>query len=162
MKAVKKARITAVVLSVLLILGIPLTAVGGVKQIWALLGIGIACIVAGFYGAPIAWTRFSEINTLRRIVFAIENEHCYSIAELSKQLSKSEKNIKRQLDVCFDKCYLVGYIRTENGVELNKKVAYADRENAANCKYCGASFTYKGDVAICPYCGGANTVGGDN
>ena len=44
----KKHRNWAIIISVLFVIGIPLIIVGATKSIWAVLGIGIACVVIGF------------------------------------------------------------------------------------------------------------------
>lgn len=76
LKAKKKNIALATALTIGLIAGIPLLVVGAVnmddnKGFVALLVIGIACVVAGFYGAPIAWTRLVTVNQELTLVKAV-------------------------------------------------------------------------------------------
>ena len=122
----------------------------GLPAVWAP---GIACLAVAFYGCPISWTHYGSTRSLVRLVTAIEEEHLYTILELTAQLGLPEKDVRAKIDTLFKKRYLVGYIRNENGVALNENTALADRETTQMCPSCGARVTFRGTRGECPYCG---------
>jgi len=151
-KAVRKSLITSLIFTFAFIAGIPATILGAVFRFWALMGIGIACVVVGFYAMPISWTKYGATKSQLRLVYAIAEEHIYSVNGLAKQLSLSEKEIRNRLDECFRKNYLAGYLRDGDNIIINEKKELRKKEYAAECPYCGAKFTYTDDNAYCPYC----------
>ena len=123
----------------------------GIVPVWA---IGIALMVAGFYGCPIAWVGYGSKRSLYRLVQAVEEENIYTVRELASQLGLSEKEVRNRIDTCFNKRYLVGYKKSGDGVTLNENAALAEEDLSAVCEACGARFTYKrGTRPACPYCG---------
>ena len=122
----------------------------GQPAVWA---VGIALMVAGFYGCPVAWIGYGSAVSLRRLMRAVTEEHLYTARELGMQLGISEQEARRRIATCFSKGYLVGYIRTDSGIALNENEALSKTEHTAQCPACGAKFTYTGSVAKCPYCG---------
>lgn len=150
--AVRKAFLISFIFTIAFIAGIPATVLGAVFHIWAVMGIGIACIVIGFYAMPICWTKYGRTRSLKRLVFAVVEEHIYTVNGLARQLSLSEKEVRNRLDECFRKNYLVGYLRDGDNLILNEKKDPAKKVYAAECPYCGAKFTYTADNAVCPYC----------
>lgn len=153
-KALRGALALALVLSVMLPLGGVLLGVGlgaGLPPVW---GIGIGCMVLGFYGCPVAWVAYGNKRSLLRLVQAVEEENIYEVRELAAQLGLSEKEVRNRIDVCFNKRYLVGYKREADGLTLNSNKALREKEKFVVCPYCGAKFTYKAaEDARCPYCG---------
>ena len=97
----------------------------GLVPVWA---IGIALMVTGFYGCPIAWVSYGNKRSLLRLVQAVEEENIYEVRELAGQLGLSEKEVRNRIDVCFNKRYLVGYKREADGLVLNETEPCA-REN---------------------------------
>ena len=93
---------------------------------------------------------------LRRIVYAVDKEHLLTVQSIASQLSKSEKSVRGLLDECFRRGYLEGYIRQGDAIALNEATAPEEKRHAAECKYCGAKFSYQGELAVCPYCGAVN------
>ena len=63
-KTKKKKFTTAVILSVMLVVGIPCIVVGATfgGAMFALMGLGIFCVVMGFYGSPIAWVNYGNFK----------------------------------------------------------------------------------------------------
>lgn len=150
--ALRRALILSFVLTAAFVLGIPAIIFGAVNKWWILMGVGIACVVIGFYGLPIAWTNFGGLRGLARLVSAIEEEHIYTVNELAAQLSLSEKEVRKRLDKCFQKSYLRGYRREGDAVTLNEETALEKRQFLAECPNCGAKFTYTREHPRCPYC----------
>ena len=158
MEPIRKALRSALALSLILTFCLPLggamLGVGlgfGLVPVWA---IGIALMVTGFYGCPIAWVAYGNKRSLYRLVQAVEEENIYTVRELAAQLGLSEKEVRNRIDTCFNKRYLVGYKKEADGLALNENRALREREHSAVCPSCGARFDYKaGEEARCPYCG---------
>ena len=155
-KARKKQLICGIVFSLMFAGGIPMIIFGAINSIWALMGIGIAFGVAGFYGTPIVWVNYGNKVAQKRVVHAVKYERLRTVQSVASQLSKTEKEVRDILDVCFHKGYFAGYVRQGDVIALNEAKAPEERKHAAECRYCGAKFAYSGDVAFCPYCGAAN------
>ena len=134
---IRKLFILSLILSFALAGGVPMTVLGAVFQIWPLMGIGIACIVIGFYGTPIAWTSYGGAKSLQRIVSAVVEENLYSVNEIAAQLSISETEARNKLG---------------DGVVLNGNMPAGKKEMFAECPNCGAKFTYTPETPRCPYC----------
>lgn len=159
MKPIKNALIRCLIIAVLFTMLFPaggvLLGVGlslGIPAIW---GTGIACIVFGFYGCPVAWTTiYAPKRPLYRLVDAVEYEHLYTVSELSDHLGLSEKEVRYQLNVCINKKYLRGYKREGDTLVLNTNKTLGERNINTRCPNCGASFTYRAaQDSRCPYCG---------
>lgn len=152
-KALKKQLRGGILLSCMFAGGIPMIILGAVYSVLPVMIPGIAFTVAGFYGAPIVWVNYGNKLGLKRIVYAVEKEHLLTVQSIASQLSKSEKSVRGLLDECFRRGYLEGYIRQGDGIALNEAKAPEEKRHAAECKYCGAKFSYQGELAVCPYCG---------
>lgn len=151
-RAVRSAFAVSILLTFALAAGIPAIVLGAEYGITAVLAIGVVCVVCGFYGVPVAWISYANKRGLARLVFAVTEEHIYSVAELSAQLSISEKEIRTRLTACFQHKYLPGYRRDGDDIILNEGVALGKKERVAECPNCGAKFSYTADRARCPYC----------
>lgn len=129
MEPIRKALRSALALSLILTFCLPLggamLGVGlgfGLVPVWA---IGIALMVTGFYGCPIAWVAYGNKRSLYRLVQAVEEENIYTVRELAAQLGLSEKEVRNRIDTCFNKRYLVGYKKEADGLALNENRACA-------------------------------------
>ncbi len=152
-RSVRRAVILGILMTIMLIAGVPLIIVGAVKGWWPVMGVGIAFAVIGFYGTPMAWVNLPTKKQEQRIVSAIVDEHIYNVSELSQQLSLTDKEVRNILDVCFRKRFLDGYRRDGDNILLNEGKALGKQEYAAACPNCGAKFSYTKDAPRCPYCG---------
>ena len=144
--------ITSMVLTVMLIAGIPMIVVGAVTHVYAVMGLGIAFTAAGFYGCPIAWTVYGSNISLKRVVGAVMQENLYTVQEISAQLNIDVRQVRAHLDKAFNRGYLMGYRRSGDVISVNESIAESKRELVAECPNCGAKFTYTADNARCPYC----------
>lgn len=151
-RAVRNTFVLSLLLTVALAAGIPVIVSGAIYGNNAILAIGIVCAVIGFYGVPVAWSVFGNKRGLSRLVYAVVEEHIYTVSELAAHLSISEKDVRARLTACFQHKYLPGYRRDGDNITLNDGVALGKREFAAECPNCGAKFTYTADRARCPYC----------
>ena len=154
--ALKKQLVGAILLSCMLAGGIPMLILGAVYSVLPVMILGIVFAVAGFYGAPVAWVNYANKLVLKRIVYAVDKEQLLTVQSIAAQLSKSEKSVRGLLDECFRKGYLEGYLRHGDFISVNEAKASEEKLHAGECKYCGANFSYKGEIAVCPYCGAAN------
>ena len=158
MQPIKKALRSSLILSLVLTLCLPLGGVMigvgfGISQpaVW---GPGIALLGIGFYGTPVGWaTAYAPKKALYRIVYAIMEEHLYTVHEIAAQLSLSEKEVRNKRDQCFQKQYLPGIKRNGDELILNENEALGKEEHYAECPACGARFLYTKDSKVCPYCG---------
>lgn len=151
-KSTRKSLILALTFSVLFVIGIPMIPLGAINKIWAVMIAGIVFVAAGFYGTPLLWIGFGNKCGLKRLVYAVEREHLYTVAELSEQLSKKPKEIRSMLDTCFNRRYLTGYRRAGDELVLNERKAQTDELHPVECPSCGAKFSFKGTDGACPYC----------
>ena len=124
-KALKRLLVLSIAFSVMFAAGIPLIPVGASKGLWALMIVGIVFTAAGFYGTPMLWTAYGARRGLRRLVYAVTKEHLLTVTELASQLGKSEKNVRSMLTDCFNRGYLVGYVRKGDELAPNE----ADRKS---------------------------------
>lgn len=156
-KALKRQLILGIFFALAFAGGIHMIIFGAVKSLWLLMAAGIAFAVTGFYATPIVWVNYGNKAAQKRVVFAVEKEHLLTVQSIASQLSKTDKEVRDLLDACFSKNYLQGYVRLGDTIAPNEAKAPQERRYAAECRYCGAKFSYAGnDPAVCPYCGAAN------
>lgn len=154
-KKLRTVFIFALALSIGFVAGIPLTVVGGVKDIPALLGIGIALIALGFYVMPILWVTYATKKRLRRVINAVEQENIYTPAEMAQLLSVSEKNAADLMRECLIKSYITGYKWENDKLVLNRNVRQGLNPYTVKCDNCGAPVTINPLTLTgsCAYCG---------
>ena len=155
----KKLFMLSLIITAMLISGVPFIIFGATKNITLLLVVGIAFTAVGFYGTPVAWVMYGEKHKLKRVVFAITGEHLMTVQKIASQLQLSEDSVRGILTTCFNKGYLVGYLREGDNIIENKDMADKDRLISVKCEFCGAPYTYKANDPnpVCPYCRGAKT-----
>lgn len=151
-KALKKALILSIFLSVAFIVGIPAIVFGACNRLWLLMAFGITLTVIGFYGMPIAWIYYGGVRNLERLVYTITEEHIYTVQALSEHLSVSEKETRNRLEKCLRKMYLQGYSKNGDNIVLNDEVPLNKKQFSAACPNCGAKFFYTLESPRCPYC----------
>ena len=144
--------VLAVILSVMLVAGIPMIIVGAIGPdeghgamhaarigYKVMMGIGIVFTVFGFYGTPMGWVMFGTANSELTVVAAVRNEHLYS---------------RTLLVNCVRKGYLTEYKLEGDCLVLNENTALAPTEVHFDCPRCGAPVTcIAGEKTVCPYCG---------
>ena len=159
-KELKKLLIISLVITAMLISGIPFIIFGATKNITLLLVVGIAFTAVGFYGTPIAWVMYGEKHKLKRVVFAITGEHLMTVQKIASQLQLSEDTVRNYLTTCFNKGYLIGYLRDGDNIIENKDMADKDRLISVKCEFCGAPYTFKASDPnpLCPYCRSARNT----
>ena len=151
-KDIKKLLIWAIVISLLFVVGIPLIIVGATNSIWALLGIGIACTVIGFYGTPMIWVGYSNKRTLKHVVDAVMEDHLTRVAEIASQLQMSEGEVKAHIYLGIKNKYILGYVFDGSVLTPNQKEAPKKKIIANKCPNCGGVLKVSSGGYDCPYC----------
>ena len=153
-KNTKTILIWSVIISLMLVVGIPMIILGAIKSIWFVLVIGIIFTVIGFYGTPIIWVYFANTKVLQRVVEIINNEHLLKVSEIAQHLQLSEQQIKMHITNAIKKNFLQGYIF--DGLELkeNKEEKNKFEKLLKNkCPNCGANLIKIDNGHRCEYCG---------
>lgn len=153
-KDVKKNFLIALVLSVMLIAGVPMIILGATNKIWAVMGIGIAFTVLGFYGCPIGWVMYGEAKFRAALVSAVECEGRVTVDGLVAQFGKPRNKIVADIRKLIEKRYLAGYaFDGETLVYAEKKERPKERIYVGKCPSCNAVMEYSDGKVKCPYCG---------
>ena len=152
-KDMRKALIWAVSASVAFVLGIPFIIIGATNSIWALLGVGVAFVVFGFYGMPMLWMWYASFRPLKRVVEAVEEENLTTNMQIAEQLQMGERQVKALITKAVNKKYLKGYLY--NGTELtanNNKKIIKQQLALHKCPNCGAKLEEQDNKLVCSYC----------
>ncbi len=140
-------------LSVGLPAGIVGIVFGAVFKIIPLLVCGIILTVIGFYVMPILWVRYGERRGDRSLLYMIENDHLYTVKELSRQTNYPENEVRARIKrLILSRC-LVGYLFQDDTLVLNtnEKQAAAPKPSRT-CRRCGAEMIHDGTQYFCEYC----------
>ena len=137
---------------VLIVLGAKNMDAGALYK--AMLGIGIALVVLGFYGAPIAWVKYGPQKKYDRIIDAIKREGFRNVNEIANHLSMQPKDVQDAVRVCIDKQYLLGYTIDEDTiVPLNNRPDDLGMYTV-ECPYCGGITQTSNNLQVkCDFCG---------
>ncbi len=150
----KKSLIAAIVLSMMLIVGVPMIVLGASNKIWAVMAIGIAFTVLGFYGCPIAWVFFGENRFRSALVGAVEYEGAETVESLAAQFGKPVNKIAADIRKLIERRCLVGYVFDGTTlVASRKKEKPRERIEVGKCPSCNAVMVYENGKVVCPYCG---------
>ncbi len=154
-KSVKtKAMVVGVALAVGLVAGIPMIVFGATKGITALLVIGIALVVIGFYGAPIALAQCSSIAAHGAVLAAIEDEGLGTVTMIGEHLGRNPKQVRASVDYLISHGQLKGYIvDAEGNIKRNDARAARDYVDVGKCPNCNAPLVLEDGELRCPYCG---------
>lgn len=147
-----KALFISLLLTLMLIGGIPMIIFGATKKMTFLLIAGIIFVVFGFYGTPIAWMRFGTLSGLQNTLIAIEQEKITDLKKLSVHLSKQEKDLRSDIRSLIQMNCLKGYTLDEMGnIISNQPVEKTVR--VGKCPHCSAPLSFDEEMIRCPYCG---------
>ena len=153
-KLAKKSFLIAVILSVMLVAGVPMIIVGASNSLWVLMGVGIAFTVLGFYGCPLAWVMYGESRFRVALAGAIECEGACTVESLCSQFGKPRNKICAEIRKLIEKRCLVGYVFD------GETLAYAEKNErrkstvfVGKCPSCNAVMVYEDGKVVCPYCG---------
>ena len=145
--------VASIVMSVLFVAGIPgiIIFAGKVK---ALMIVSIVVVAFGFYATPILWTTTGGLGGLKKVLVAVEEQHVYTVTELSSVLSLDKKDVTERVKKLLAGFYLEGYtFDGETLTKVDRKKKFAANDNVYKCENCGAPMEEDGDKLVCPYCG---------
>lgn len=153
-KRQRKVLAAALIMSVLFVAGIPAIVLGAINKIWAVMILGIICVVAGFYGMPLVWVSYGSGFSLLRVVELVERDNVYTVEEIARQVNSSEKEVLRKIRKALDKRYIEGFLLVDDSrLKLNENIRQQRARAAAKCPNCGAAVEIAEVDANCPYCG---------
>lgn len=154
-KSIKKLTVWAVTASLCLPVGIVCIVLGAVNGIWAVLGVGIAMTVFGFYGTPLLWVGRAGKRTMKRLVTAVEEENLYETREIAAMLGVRTKEVDAKIKEALRKRYLVGYLYEDGKLRLNTNEKQVRATTTVKCEACGAKVVIdpQDKENRCPYCG---------
>lgn len=150
-KRKKKCLAVALILLVMFVAGIPGIVLGAVYGIGVLLGISIACVVLGFYGAPVAFVKFDALRNKYRIAEAITEEQIDSVDELSSHFGIKQKFVQNTIREMISAGMLKGYVFDGQTLSIREK----QNKNASvvgKCPQCGANMIVVDNTVKCEYC----------
>lgn len=131
--------------------GVVMIILGAVNGIWAVMGIGIALAVCGFYGTPLLWVGYAAFAGNESVYRVITEDGLMSVNMICSTLGMKRRSAVRHINYLLSKRYLAGYKFDGNDtVEplIRKKKVFLGK-----CPNCGAALTAKDDGLHCPYCG---------
>lgn len=156
MKEYKKSLSTLLAFSIILTLFFPLgifgLVFGAVRDMGALLGIGIGMTVVAFYGTPIIWSYFGDFKRMGSVLKLIENENLYSVSDIASQLAQDEVWVEKTINKLIEKGLLKGYIYRNKTLTINNNVKQM-RTSDTKCPNCGGKLVTKEGQRVCEYCG---------
>lgn len=145
--------IMGIILPILLVAGI-IFIIMFAKKNTILLVVGIAFVVLGFYGTPLAWVSYAAKKTDIRLLSLIYDENIYTIDGLASQLGQSAENTLAEVRNLISQGYLTGYLLKDNSyLELNTYEKQGKRAVVVKCPSCGAKTKITGTKGFCEYCG---------
>ena len=109
-KDIKKHLLISIIISVMFVVGIPILIVGATNSNYAIMGIGIAMVVIGFYGAPMMWVSYGNKRSLKNVVDAVMEDHLTTVGEIASQLQMRERPVRDLITTGLRKKYTTGYI----------------------------------------------------
>ena len=152
-KDIKKHLIISIVISVLFVVGIPILIVGATNSNYAVMGIGIAMVVIGFYGTPMMWVSYGNKRSLKNVVDAVMEDHLTTVGEIASQLQMRERPVRDLITNALRKKYITGFIYDGNTLVPNEKQAPKKKMSQNRCPNCGGVMEKTDTGWICPYCG---------
>ncbi len=152
-KDIKKHLIISIIISVLFVVGIPILIVGATNSNYAVMGIGIAMVVIGFYGAPMMWVSYGNKRSLKNVVDAVMEDHLTTVGEIASQLQMRERPVRDLITTGLRKKYITGYIFSGSTLTPNQKEAPKKKIFSNRCPNCGGALTEQANGYTCEYCG---------
>ncbi len=152
-KSIRILFFVSLALSIGFPLGILGIIFGAVYFIVPLLVIGIILVVGGFYAMPILWTKYADKRHDRTLLFMIEHEYIYTVADLAAQTGFKEKNVRERVKNLIMSHYLVGYLFRDDMLERNTNKRQSETSaRTKECPRCCATMWFDGIRFRCDYC----------
>lgn len=124
---------------------------------------GIILTAVGFYGMPLLWLKFANLNSQKKLCNLIVKENIQEISALAKINNVDNAQIIAKVNELINNRYLSGYeivddkfvVKTSNKV-ITRTEAERITKNTSTivCPGCGAPVeVVEGQKMLCPYCG---------
>lgn len=150
----KKLLIIACIISIMFVAGIPMIIFGATNSIMAVMALGIAFVVIGFYGTPLIWIAYAGNRTLKRVVDAVLEENLTTNEEIASQLQMREREVKNHITKAINKKYITGYLYDGKKLSANEKIPVKKTKIMQNrCVNCGGTLIERANGYECEYCG---------
>ncbi len=150
----KKLLIIACIISIMFVAGIPMIIFGATNSIMAVMALGIAFVVIGFYGTPLVWIAYGSNRTLKRVVDAVLEENLTTNEEIASQLQMREREVKTHLTKAINKKYITGFLYDGKTLSANEKIPVKKTKIMQNrCVNCGGTLIERANGYECEYCG---------
>lgn len=152
----KRARVwfwVALLTSISFVGGIVMIPLCAVAKLWALMGIGIAFCVHGFYGTVFYWEAFAKYRRYSSFTDAVMRDGLCTVEELSGHFGLKRELTVRKIRECIEKDFLPGY--RFDGEKLQRIIRPQDGAVVVECPCCGAKNLITEKNRFCEYCGGA-------
>lgn len=150
----KKLLIIACIISIMFVAGIPMIIFGATNSIMAVMALGIAFVVIGFYGTPLIWIAYAGNRTLKRVVDAVLEENLTTNEEIASQLQMREREVKNHITKAINKKYITGYLYDGTKLSANEKIPVKKTKIMQNrCVNCGGTLIERANGYECEYCG---------
>ena len=153
MKKITKStniKLSIAILTAIGFVGGILMIIFGAGKSTAMLVTGIILCVYGFYGTPMWFISYGETKTLKRVIFAIENEKIYSVKDIATQLQQPEKEVKEKINKAIQNNYLSGFLFDGENLKANNNKGQVKK--VGKCENCGGTLERKDGKLFCPYC----------
>lgn len=153
---------TAMIWTVLAVLGIPLTVFGAINlnggtMYIICLALGVIFIFSGFYGCPITWVQWAEKKRMLRLVTAVRSREISPLELLAAETGRSVGDVHNDVTECLRKGWINGYVLSGDKVMLSKFLDPGQMAHHVRCDFCNATYEYVGTSGRCPYCGNWHT-----
>ena len=150
---VRSTLITAILLTIFLPAGILLIIFGADKNAFMLIA-GIVMTVAGFYGAPVAWTKIGDVKRRAFVYRLIMQENMYTVTDIATQTGYTPEVVSDYIKTLISQGYITGFFFKDGKLILNtNKKQTEDTSEKIKCPACGGKMSYDGLNYVCEYCG---------
>ena len=150
----KKILFWAIFGSIGFVIGIPMIIIGAANKMTAVMVLGIVFTAFDFYACPILFSIYGGVNTLKKVVKAVEIDRIYDVKNIAVQTGLNEEIVKADILKCIEKGYITGLLFDGETLRFNDNRKAERRTLHTKCPNCGAPIDYYADEApVCPYCG---------
>ncbi len=146
--------IVGIVMPFCMVGGLLMLILGAVNHISALLGVGIALLVLGFYATPLAWVQFGQKRQYDRVVKAVMIDHILSVNSISIHADVKPNEVVVHLKKAIHLGDLKGLTLIGDSLQPLSTITHPNADEVFD-------MSGKDDVEfdlVCPYCGGLTVV----
>lgn len=151
-KSKRKRFFLALGFTLALPLGVIMIILGATNGIWAVMGVGIALAVCGFYGSPLLWVGYAAFAGNESVYRVIAEDGLTSVNLICSTLGMKRFSVVKHINYLMSKRYLAGY-KFDGNDSIEPLIPEKKKVFFGKCPNCGAALTAKDDGLHCPYCG---------